>query len=52
MSWGAVFEHWWLPMAEVLHYTQSDIEALTIDDFQQAVTYTEGRLSNAGQGQA
>lgn len=52
MSWAEVFGHWWLPMAEVLHYSRDDIQALTIDEFQQAVTYTEGRLSNAGQGQA
>lgn len=39
-------------MAELLHYTRDDLQALTIDEFQQAVTYTERRLSDAGQGQA
>jgi hypothetical protein len=51
VSWAEVFGKWWLPMAEVLHYTRDDILALTLDDFLQAVTYTEGRLSNAGQRQ-
>jgi hypothetical protein len=43
-----VFQAWWLPLAEVLHYTQPDILALTLDDFMQAVEYTKGRLANGG----
>jgi hypothetical protein len=35
-------------MAEVLHYTQPAILALTLDDFLQAIEYTEGRLKKNG----
>lgn len=35
-------------MAEILHYTQADILALTMDDFERAITYTEGRQGNGG----
>lgn len=35
-------------MAEVLHYTQTDVLTLTLDDFVQAIEYTEGRLKNGG----
>ena len=48
MSWSSVFDVWWLPMAEVLHYNRTEILELTLDEFQQAVTYTGGRQSGGG----
>jgi hypothetical protein len=47
-----VYERWWLPLAEVLHFKPADVLDLTLGEFTQAVTYTEGRLSNGGQRQA
>lgn len=35
-------------MAEVIHHRREHLEALTIDQFHDAVKYTEGRLNRAG----
>lgn len=48
MTWGDSFESWWLPMAELLHYTRPDILALTLDQFVQAIEYVKGRAGNGG----
>lgn len=48
MTWTEILAKWWLPMAEVLHYTRPDILALTMDEFTQAISYVEGRQSNGG----